>query len=121
MLRMVYTDYTASSTNLLKNAKAMSVYKRVEYNTVLQVFKCLHGDAPEYLTHMFNVRIVNGYQLRVNDSGCLNVPRPRTTHFKQSFSHAGAITWNALPLNAKNAATLCEFKGASKQHYIDIS
>ena len=48
-----------------------------------------------YLSNMFIERPQTRYTLRNNNS--LEVPKPRTSHFKQSFSYAGAIAWNSLP------------------------
>lgn len=115
MLRIVYNDYFSDACNLFRKAKALSMYQRVEYNTAVFVFKCLQGNVPEYLINMFSIRSISGYHLRTNDNCCLNVPKPRTTQFKQSFSYAGAVTWNALPIEVKNVSNVSQFKHACKE------
>ena len=113
---MVLDDYTASINVLLRKAHTLSVYDRVNYNTVILVFKCIHNGVPVYLQDMFSFRNLNAYNLRNNEL-CLNVPYPRTSHFKQSFSYVGAITWNSLPVTIKSSQTIDQFKLACKHTY----
>ena len=40
----------------------------------------------------------------------LNVPLPRTNYYKNSFSYSGAILWNSLPCNLREAESLGQFK-----------
>ena len=60
---------------------------------------------------MFSFRDLNAYNM------CLNVPYPRTSHFKQSFSYVGAITWNSLPVTIKSSQTIDRFKLVCKHTY----
>ena len=40
----------------------------------------------------------------------LNVPLPHTNYYKNSFSYSGAILWNSLPCNLREAESLGQFK-----------
>lgn len=40
----------------------------------------------------------------------LAVPLPRTKYFKNSFSNIGAVLWNSLPSNARQATSLNDFR-----------
>ena len=44
ILRMVLDDYTGPINVLLRKAHTLSVYDRVNYNTVILVFKCIHNE-----------------------------------------------------------------------------
>ena len=49
------------------------------------------------------------YNLRDSENK-LNVPLPRTNYYKNSFSYSGAILWNSLPSNLREAESLGQFK-----------
>ena len=74
------------------------------------VHKSLHGLAPEYLCNMFVDRgSLNTYPLR--DSECkLVVPRSRTNYLKSSFGYSGAVLWNSLPVELRQASNLGAFR-----------
>ena len=45
----------------------------------------------------------------------LNIPLPRTNYYKNSFSYSGAILWNSLPCNLREAESLGQFKRLLKE------
>ena len=53
------------------------------------------------------------YDLRDSENK-LNVPLPRTNYYKNSFTYSGAILWNSLPSNVRQAESLGQFKGLLK-------
>ena len=40
----------------------------------------------------------------------LKLPKPRTNFLKRSFKYSASALWNNLPIDAKNATTMNEFK-----------
>ncbi|CAH3186535.1 unnamed protein product [Porites evermanni] len=74
--------------------------------------------APEYLLSLFSQRH-SAYNLR-NSEGRLTLSKPSTNYLKRSFSYSGAILWNNLPKNLKNAASVKHFKRNIKK-VADIS
>ena len=54
------------------------------------------------------------YNLRDSENK-LNVPLPRTNYYKNSFSYSGAILWNSLPCNLREAESLGQFKRLLKE------
>ena len=76
------------------------------------VYKSLHGLAPDYLCSKFEKR-ETAYDLRDSENK-LNVPLPRTNYYKNSFTYSGAILWNSLPSNVRQAESLGQFKGLLK-------
>ena len=115
ILRMIYDDYVSNIDFLLKRAGTLSVYQRIDYDTVILVFKCIYGNVPMYLSNMFIERPQTSYSLRNNNS--LEVPKPRTIHFKRCFSYAGAIAWNSLPEDVRMWQDINSFKYACKVYY----
>ena len=74
--------------------------------------------APEYLQSLFSQRH-SAYNLR-NSEGRLTLSKPSTNYLKRSFSYSGAMLWNNLPKNLKNAASVEHFKRNIKK-VADIS
>ena len=75
------------------------------------MYKTMNDLAPEYLQSLFSQRH-SAYNLR-NSEG-------RLTLSKRSFSYSGAMLWNNLPKNLKNAASVEHFKRNIKK-VADIS
>ena len=77
-----------------------------ELKTATMVYKSLNGLAPDYLKSMFTDRSATStYSLR-NCEGKLVLPLPRTNFVKSIFSYSGAVLWNNLPTNLRQAQTL---------------
>ena len=83
ILRMIYDDYVSNIDFLLKRAGTLSVYQRIDYDTVILVFKCIYGNVPMYLSNMFIERPQTRYSLHNNNS--LEVPKLRTSHLNNVF------------------------------------
>jgi len=77
------------------------------------VYRSLHGLTPNYLSFKFERREI-AYDLRDSENK-LNVPLPRKDYYKNSFSHSGAILWNSLPRNLREAESLGQFKRLLKE------
>ena len=74
------------------------------------VYKSLNSPAPDYLAEMFIDRSnITNYTLR-DSSGKLAIPQPRTDYIKNSFSYSGAVLWNSLPSDLRQASSLQKFK-----------
>ena len=76
------------------------------------VYKSLNGLAPDYPKSMFTDRsAISAYSLR-NCEGKLTVPLPRINFLKNSFSYNGAVMWNSLLTNLRQAQTIASFKSS---------
>ncbi len=85
----------------------LDVTDRIKYCLCVNVFRCLHGMAPEYLSDLCTpVAEVPGRQhLRSASRGQLHTPRFRLTTFGgRSFACAAPSTWNSLPDTLKDTA-----------------
>ena len=69
--------------------------------------------APKYLRSKFERREIE-YNLRDSENK-LDVPLPRTNYYKNSFDYSGAILWNSLPRNVREAESLGKFKRLLKE------
>ena len=74
------------------------------------VYKSLNGLASDYLAEMFVDRSnITNYTLR-DTSGKLAIPQSWTDYLKNSFSYSGAVVWNSLPSELRQAGSLQKFK-----------
>ena len=62
-------------------------------------FKCLYGQAPNYLIDLITIKKQSGYSLRSNESIFLELPGIKThpTLDDRAFQSAAPYLWNALP------------------------
>ena len=95
---------------------------RCNYFTALMVFKCLNGQAPQYLQNKFN--LLCNYQDRVtrqSTAGLLALP-PRSNGndincYKYSFSYNGVKIWNRIESSIRNSPNTQLFKRCYKSCY----
>ena len=59
---------------------------------------------------MFTERSRITYYTLRDTSDKLALPQPHTNYMKKSFSYSGAARWNSLPIEARRAHTLFQFK-----------
>jgi len=91
-------DQRMHMTPVLRDLHWLPVQHRITFKTAVQVYKCLHGMAPQYL-QMYSepTSTVTSRRLRSAHSGRLTVPRTRTNYSDRSFAVQGARVWNSLP------------------------
>ena len=73
------------------------------------VYESLNDLVPGYLSSKYVKRYETRYYLR-DSFNKLTVPFPRTNFMKNSFSNTGAVLWNNLPCDVREAKTLSKFK-----------
>ena len=79
------------------------------------VYKSLNGLAPHYLREKFVERnTITDYALR-DSEGKLAIPPPHTNFMKNSFSYSGAVLWNTLPVELRQASSLRTFRSGCKK------
>jgi hypothetical protein len=102
-------------TPVLKRLHWLPVEKRIQFKTLMHVFKCLHGQAPGYLSDMINVYQP---QRHLGSAGTLSlvVPRARTRYGERRFNVSAATVWNKLPDSIQTAPSLNIFKKLLKTH-----
>ena len=92
----------------------LDVVDRVRFRVCVQVFRCLHKMAPEYLsTYCQPVSGISGRRhLRSSDRGHLDFPRVKLALYGgRSFAYAGPSNWNSLPAYLKDSSlSLSSFK-----------
>ena len=76
--------------------------KRSNVNLILLVYKCLKGDAPEYLGTKFTyVNTRHAYSTKSSCGRSLYQPKVTSQSGKRTFKYRGAKAWNGLPSNLR--------------------
>ena len=76
------------------------------------MFKVTHGLSPIYITAMFQIKDSNNNEtmtLRSDSNKNFRTPKPKLNMFKNSLSYPGALIWNSIPVEIRNANTIDSF------------
>ena len=97
-------DYLFERLGWKKLASQRRIFKAI------MVYKSLNGLPPDYLSNIFVDRSsITNYALR-DTNNKLALPQPRTNYLKSIFSYNGAVLWNSLSTQFRQASTLHKFK-----------
>ena len=103
----------------------LPVHQRIDFKLGLLVYKCLHGNAPGYLSEMLKQKseIPAHHCLRSFRHGFLEVPFNRSkTIGPRSFATTGPTLWNSLPEEIRDGTlNLTDFKKLLKTHLFKIA
>ena len=101
---------------LVKQLKWMSVKQRYEYFCLLLMFKCVHGQASDYLCNnvIMECEIANRVT-RATYSNNVHVPYTTTEYARRTLIYNGAKLWNTLPSHVKNVCNIESFKSYVKR------
>ena len=95
------------------NWKRLDTQRQIQVATM--VYKSIHGLAPDYLGSLFT-KYNPPYNLR-NSENKLAVPLPRTNFLKNSFSYNGAVLWNSLSPELRQAKSLKSFRNGCRDFF----
>ena len=89
----------------------LPVKYRIEFKTLLIVFKGLHGKAPTYIQEMITPSKSKRYSIRSNEERVLKVPKFKHDTFgKHAFAVYGPLAWNCLPKKIRLCDEIETFK-----------
>ena len=111
-----------SMTPVLHKLHWLPIPQRVEYKLLLMVFKCLQGEAPEYLSDLLSVKL-NTRTLRSSNQLLLDHQKTKTTatYGDRAFSIAAPKLWNTLPDAIKLSSTINSFKASLKTYLFKVA
>ena len=107
-----------SATQCLRDFYWLPIRERIIFKMLTLTYKCLHGEAPDYLKNLL-VLHPNTRQLRSTKmSYRLIVPfTTRQTFAARSFSVAALRFWYNLPNNLKYSTSIEQFKRVLRHIY----
>ena len=113
---LTFSSYDIDANQLIIDLGWNTLSTQRDKHKAILVFKSLNGLTPEYLRSKFISRDdTNPYYLR-DSLNKLAIPLPRTNYFKNSFTYSGAVLWNSLPSEVRQAESLREFRHLLKQY-----
>ena len=107
---LTFSGYDTNADGLLQDLGWENLETQRQIHQATMVYKSINGLAPEYLrSKCVDRSYVSGYSLR-DTVGKLAVPFPLTNYLRNSFSYSGAVTWNSLPVELRQANSLNSFR-----------
>jgi len=106
---LIFSRYDADANRLFRQLNWNDLRFQFQMQKALMVYKSLNDLVPEYLSSKF----VNRYETRYSQRDSVNkviVLFLRTNLMKNSFSYSGAVLWNTLPCDMREAKSLSQFK-----------
>ena len=114
-----FSSYDTSADPLIRQLGWNKLDNQRKFHKAVMVHKSLHSLAPDYLCSMFTDRSsITSYSLR-DTEGKLAIPKPRTDYLKNSFSYSGAVPWNSLPMDLRQANTLSKCRRGYSNLFLD--
>jgi hypothetical protein len=108
-----------STTSALQDLHWLPIRLRCRFKLLLMIFKCLHQEAPSYLSNLLVIQEAPCRSTRssVSSGTKLIVPRTsRSTFASRSFSVAGPHYWNKLPADLRSCENTNSFRKKLKTH-----
>ena len=113
LLKRLHNKNNLSFTELLSIDDSYCIHVRNLQVLMIEIYKTINNLNPAFMNNIFEVKNVF-YQFR--NSNLLKIPKPSSIKFGyKSISFRGAILWNNLPENIKNAENLNTFKKLIQQ------
>ncbi len=109
-------------TQTRKDLHWLPVIARPEFKILTFTWQALHNTAPGYLTNLIQERSQTTYNVRNNNRTLLSVPS-RKKHTKtgdRAFQNAAPKLWNQLPQDIQESETLNIFKKKLKTHFFKL-
>ena len=101
---------TTHTSPILKELHWLPIKDRIIFSVVVNVFKALHGQSPQYIRNLFCYEGKTRFTCSSGKS-LLKIPKwNNKTCGRRSFSVAGPYEWNRLPLYLRQKDTLKDFK-----------
>jgi len=84
-------------TSIMRKLHWLPIRMRIDFKIATIVYKCQHGDAPQYLVECLTPHSQDTRQLRSSSYNQLRIPRARTRTGETDFHVSGPTVWNDLP------------------------
>ena len=110
-----------SPTTIMRHLHWLPVSFRCEYKMLLHVYRCMKGQAPEYLQKKLILRSLAQMTCSATDCNFFQIPyNRRKTLGDCGFYSAGPRLWNSLPLELQTASSVPNFKKLLKPTFLKI-
>ena len=104
-------DRRTHISDLHNMSKILTLEQRRKYHTHVFMYKALNNLCPDYISSKFCYSSnIHQHSTRSASSNSLHIPRINLNVGKSRISYRGAISWNSLPPEIRQAPTLRLFK-----------
>ena len=100
-------------TPVLQELKWLPVDKHLIYRDTLQIYKCLNGLSPPYLSNQFQYQ--SSTHLRTRHNTDLIIPKFKTSTGQRSFHYRAIKLWNNLDEQLRSIDNIRTFKAELKK------
>ena len=103
-------------SSVLRSLHWLLVRRKFVFKTAVLVWTRIHGVAPPYLQEFCEpVEKVQGRpRLRSASTGCVDLPRVRTSVGQRSFAFQGPTVWNSLPSALRDSSLSVNVSAAAE-------
>ena len=108
------------SAELRSKLSWMTLQNRRKMQVISKVHRCLQNKAPHYLCSKFETNLNAKYR-GTRGSANVQLQRPRTNFYRNSFEFNGAYQWNSLPTYLKSISSYTAFRKALHKHLLQSS
>ena len=109
--------WDTSPRDILNDLDVHNVTQRRDYFNGVNVYRCLNGFYPNYMSDMLHDSSdYNLYTTRNTSTGFLYVPKPRLEIYRQAFQYTGPNLYNDIPNDIKTSQTLSCFKSKLRNY-----
>ena len=102
-------------TPVLRELHWLPVSSRIKYKVLVLAYKCVHGQAPSYLSRLLKSQC-RDERTRGAKEIRLCTPIPKKTIGTCAFQVAAPELWNKLPARVRMLTSLSSFKTELKTH-----
>ena len=114
--RTIYRKPKRTHTSpLIKDLHWLPVKQRVHFKSLTLTYKCLHKQAPTYLSNLLSYR-QSSYKTRSSSQPTLNIPRTHKAIGDRAFSRFAPKLWSQLPAAIMHSQSVGSFKRSLKTH-----
>ena len=109
---------SARGSDILKSLRWQTLDQREKYFLSTLMYRCISGQAPARLTdELVMTADTHDRRTRTASRNVLYVPQPNVESYRRSLKYRGAVTWNSLPSDLKEAKDIYQFKYYYKQKF----
>ena len=111
-----------SSAGLLRSLHWLPVKERIIFKLMLYVYKCIHNEAPSYLSNLISLNrdsVSGSYRQRLcsaSNATRLSVFRAKKRAGDSCFKVVAPMLWNELPCSIRESMTMSSFKSCLKTY-----
>ena len=115
-----YDFINVRGIDLIKEMKILNIRQRRDYFMSVLMYKCIHGEAPTYLSNeiIMEIEVATRVTRNVNENN-VYMPHVNLDITKSSFSYCGPLIWNSLTDDLKECTSLNVFKNKARNFWFN--